>query len=249
MKLFLKKISVKVYLLIIAFKKLLMKGTKNQKFVTLSVLKLKYAKKKRIVVLASGPSANKVPLDSTTLYLVTNSGYKLIKGFDFLYFVNDGFYIKKLLAFGNFYLKENQELVFFYQDSDLHKKGLNFLEKYIGLLKNKRIYLISEIALQSNAKANWKQFSDFYIEKKLPIKIQNSGVFLLLMGYFLAKEMNLPIEIYGLDLGVGGAKHFDNKGVTGKSVTNDRVKKNVKMYLDFMNKDCTVFINNSNFKN
>lgn len=55
------------------------------------------------------------------------------------------------------------------------------------------------------------------------------------------------MEIYGLDLGEGGKRHYNNKGVVGKSVTDDRVKRNVKMYLNYMYKESLLVKNYSNF--
>ena len=59
--------------------------------------------------------------------------------------------------------------------------------------------------------------------------------------------MNIPLEIYGLDLGIGGATHFDNKGIVGNSVLKDKVKENVEMYLSFMYKEKRSITNYSNF--
>lgn len=248
MQLVLKRVEAKIYSLLIAFKNILGRKAETTPYFTLHNLKIKYSEKKKIVVLASGPSANEVELDEDTLYIVTNSGYRLVKDFDYLYFINDGFYVKKVLAIGNYFLKDTQEIIFFYQNSELHKKGFCFLKKHLTKISKKNKYMISELDSQSASLENWNHFSGFYKQRNLPIKIQNSGVFLLLLGYFLAIEMKLPIEVYGLDLGVGGVKHFDNKGVAGKSVTNDRVRSNVKMYLDFMIQEHTEFVNFSYFK-
>jgi hypothetical protein len=108
--------------------------------------------------------------------------------------------------------------------------------------------MISELDTHPVSSNNWKEFQSFYKERNLPVKIQNSGVFLLLLGYYLAVTYQLPLEIYGLDLGVGGETHFDGKGVIGKSVTNERVKYNVRMYLESMQNEHAAFVNYSNFK-
>lgn len=69
----------------------------------------------------------------------------------------------------------------------------------------------------------------------------------MLFGYYLAEKLNVPLEIYGLDLGIGGATHFDNKGIVGNSVLKDGVKENVKMYLSYMYDEKRDIRNYSNF--
>lgn len=248
MRLVLKRIEAKIYSLLVAFKSVVGRKTSTTPYFTLHYLKTKYSEKKKIVVVASGPSANEVVLNEDSLYIVTNSGYRLVKDFDYLYYINDGFYVKKVLAIGDYFLKDTQEIIFYYQNSELHKKGYCFLNEHLTKLSKKSKYMISELDSHSESLENWNHFSGFYSQRNLPIKIQNSGVFILLFGYFLAVEMGLPIEVYGLDLGIGGVKHFDNKGVVGQSIINDRVRSNVKMYLDFMEQEYADFLNFSYYK-
>src|SRR5690606_15092743 len=117
----------------------------------------------------------------------------------------------------------------------------------VYLLKEKKLFFISSELNNQNSKSNFIDFTKFYSDRNLPVKIQNSGVFLLLLGYYLAVKTNLPLEIYGLDLGIGGNLHFNGNGIVGKSVTDDRVKKNVQIYLDFMYREYGFIKNYSNF--
>ncbi len=202
----------------------------------------KYAGKEKIVVVASGPTAKDVVLESDNFYLVCNSAYALVKNVDSLYYVHDGFFIRKILAQTHF-LKDQQELLFFYYQDVIDGKDQDFLLAKIRLLTNKVYYFMSKEVHD----ANYQFFTQFYLERGLPIKVQNSGVFILLFGYYLASVMNKPLEIYGLDLGVGGAIHFDNKGVVGKSVLKDGVKANVERYLSFMYNEKENIANHSLF--
>lgn len=205
----------------------------------------KYNNKKKIVIIASGPSASKVRLNKEHLYLVTNTGNRMVNGYDFLYYLNDHFYINRALA--NSFLKPGQEVLLFYADTELHKIGLTYLLKFLPLWKDKKLYFFTRGINSANADDNFLGFESFYNERNLSLRIQNSGVFLLLFGYYLAHRLSLPLDIYGLDLGVGGNVHFDRKAVVGKSVTGDRVKVNVRIYLDHMYGNYSAIRNYSNF--
>ncbi len=248
MQLLKKRILAKIYNLIIGVKTFFIKSKVGTKTLLIDEILSEYSNKKRIVVLCSGPSANKAKFSENCLYLVTNSGYSLVNDFDFLYYVNDGFFVKKVLATQASFLKRNQKIFFYYQKSKEHDKGFQFLFKNYKLLGNKKIFLINELDSNVNATTNIEDFHQFYYDRGLPIKVQNSGMFLLLFGYMLSVKMNLPLDIYGLDLGVGGEMHFNKKGVVGKSVLNNRVKENVEMYLNYMYSEKKDIYNYSYFK-
>lgn len=247
MRHFRKRILSKIYSLNIFVKNFF--WTKRKKEVSvfpINDLIEKYSNYKKIVVLCNGPSANNVEIHLDHLYLITNNGIDLMDKGDFLYYVNDGFYIRKILSQNKFTRKE-QKLLFYYDNSLLHKEGLKYLMSQVYLLREKKLFFISSELNNPNSKSNFIDFTKFYSDRNLPVKIQNSGIFLLLLGYYLAVKTNLPLEIYGLDLGVGGNLHFNGKGIVGKSVTDDRVKKNVQIYLDFMYKEYNFIKNYSNF--
>lgn len=247
MKLLYKRIYSKIYYLIILLKKALTFQENRLSTGSFDYLIDKYSGKDKIVIVCNGPSVLALKEKSNkNLYLVTNQGKELVEHQDFLYYVNDGYFIRKILARSKF-LKCNQEILFYYNKSVLHKRGFEYLMRNICLLKNRRKIFISRELNDVNSISNLDAFEKFYLERKLPIKIQNSGVFLLLFGYFLSTKMNLPLEIYGLDLGEGGNRHYDNKGIVGKSVIENRVKRNVKMYLDYMYKESLLVKNFSNF--
>jgi hypothetical protein len=203
---------------------------------SIQLLQEKYSSIKKIVVLCNGPSANLFKPADDTLYLVTNSGSKLVKDLNFIYYVNDPFYINKLLASGRF-LKPSTDLIFYYNNTDLHKKNLNFLSKNMVLIRQHALFFVSPLLPNMVAQDNFKDFIAFYANRNLSVKVQNSGMFLLLFGYFLGHNLKVPIDIYGLDMGEGGKVHFDGKGIIGDSVIAKRVKKNIRIYLDFIYKE------------
>lgn len=247
MKIRLKILESKFYLFKISIKRRLF-FLKNRVYEVhlIEDLLFKYAHKKRIVVLCNGPSANLYTPNEDALHLVTNSGNRLVADLDFLYYVNDPLYIQRILA-NYFFLNRKTDVVFYYTNSVLHRNGLDFLIKNISLLSKRRLYFVSSELSSPSALRNYDYFISFYKERDLQVKVQNSGVFILLLGYFLAQKLKLPFEIYGLDMGEGGKVHFDGKGVIGNSVTEDRVKKNVKIYLDFMYNEYSPMKNHSYF--
>jgi hypothetical protein len=247
MKLLQKRIYSKIYYITILLKKILTFNEKKFAAYSIDYLIDKYSTKNKIIIACNGPSALKlIDKSQKNLYLVTNNGNELVKNQDFLYYVNDGFFIRKILAKSKF-LKFNQEILFYYNNSIHHRRGFKYLIENINSLKDKKKIFISRELNDSNSIANFDSFERFYSDRNLPIKIQNSGIFLLLFGYFLSTKMNLPLEIYGLDLGDGGKKHYNNKGIVGKSVTEDRIKKNVKLYLNYMYNESSLIKNYSNF--
>ncbi len=249
MRVYLKIVISKFYLLKIVFKKNLL-GNKKKEIYLKSIEELvqKYKEKNKIVVLCNGPSANRCTVNSSDLYLVTNSGDKLVKNSDYLYYVNDPLYVQKILSSDSF-IKKNADILFYYSNTDLHKKGLKFLLKYLALISSNNLLLISSEHSDRNSVKNFQVFTDFYTKRNLPVKIQNSGMFLVLFGYYLARRLNVALEIYGLDMGLGGSVHFDGKGIIGNSVTDERVKKNVKNYLDYIYNEYSGYVKNFSYFN
>lgn len=250
MNLLFKRFVSKWYHLIVLLKGVLTLK-KKQSFVlhSLKGLQSKSLVYTKIVSVAGGPSASLLQLDSTSFYITTNDGYELFRGRPFLFYVNDGFYLKKLLACHSTMFQPGQEIILWFDNTDLHKPVYKYFKTHMYLLKSYKIYIISNLFEDPVSQENYVNFYSFYQERNLDVKIQNSGVFLLLFGYYMSIKMNLPFELYGLDLGVGGLCHFNNKGVVGKSVTNERVKINVKKYLDFMFNEHAKMKNFSNFQN
>lgn len=190
--------------------------------------------KNNICVLCSGPSAQKLKPNTDDYYLVTNDSYKLVENFDFSYYVNDSYFFRRFLA-NSPYCKKHINNIFFYRSKDhLHKNSFEYFRKKSKLLNGDN-FLISDFDSEfSHSKSNYSEFINFLNRNQLPVKFQNSGIFLLLFGFYLSVIYNKNLKIYGLDLGLGGHIHFDKSGHVGKSVINDRVKINTKKQLDII---------------
>lgn len=205
-----------------------------------------YAKNfKKIVVLASGPSAANVMVDSDALYLVTNDSFKLVANKNYIYYVNDGFFLKRLLLKNNI---SKKAILSVYWDTrnPKHHWGFNFFQTHNVLLGKTNTFYVSDF-LKGQATINLNEVVNFFKGDNKSFKIFNSGVFLLLMGYYLSKVNSLPLHIYGLDLGEGGLRHFNKTGVVGKSVTNDKMKNYVGEFLDEIYKAKQIEVTNFSF--
>lgn len=243
-----KKILAVVHPLIVLYKKTFYRKSRVNMNNSLAELLEEYKDKKKIVVFCSGPSANRVKINSEYLYLVTNNGYKrmLNESVEYLLFVNDPFCVNRILANNSFYKKE-QKILIYYSDSDLHIKAWRYLKNKLHLLQGRPLFFFLNNTEYQIAYNNFTQFENFYKNRKRDVRIQNSGMFLLLLGFYMADQLKLPLEIYGLDLGVGGNIHFDTNESPGESVTKDRVKGNVTWYLNYIYSNHFDVKNFSNF--
>jgi hypothetical protein len=188
--------------------------------------------KHKIVVVCSGPSAKKLEPTSDAFYLTTNESYKLVKNYQFLYYVNDGYFFRRYLANSPLCSNHKSSLFFYRKEDPLHGRGFKYFKENLNLIKGSN-YLISDFESEiAFSNLNYKDFISTLTKYKIPIKIQNSGIFLLLFGFYLSVKFDKELSIYGLDLGVGGNVHFEKGGHVGKSITSDRVKINTEKQLN-----------------
>lgn len=115
------------------------------------------------------------------------------------------------------------------------------LEKFNLYISDYRINM-------NNSITNYNKIHEFYYNRKINIeKFYNSGVFLVLLGYYLSNKMDKPIEIYGLDIGVGGKFHFDNSKSLNLTVLKDEVKEYTRSILNVLYNESNKISNYSNF--
>ena len=244
-----KGVLFKWYKMKIAIKKHFLTASKSEAARLDSLLET-IKKKKKIVVLASGPSALKLQPSDDAFYVVTNDSYKMVANNDFLYYIKDGYFVNRFIANGPYTKKHQHTLFYWLKAKEKDVKSFDFFQENLRIEDSHNFYYFSDILDNNFSESDWTGFYNFITkENKLPFKIQNSGIFILLLGFYLSSQTNLPLEIYGLDLGVGGNVHFNNKGHVGDAVTRDDIKKNVKMYLDSIYKSLGMEVkNHSNFK-
>lgn len=230
---FKKSIKSRVFKVRILIRKIF-KSSNNAHFHSLERLKELLADKENITVVCSGPSAKKITPSNKDLYLVTNDSFKLVQDQRFLYYVNDGYFFRRFIAIAPFN-KHHQNNIFFYKQEDkLHSRSMNYFLKHVHLLFGDNYLLSNFDEDDKKSLYNYHQFIDYLKEYNIPVKFQNSGIFLLLFGFYLSHSQNKNLIIYGLDLGFGGNVHFNKGGHVGKSITNDRVRVNTKRQLDII---------------
>lgn len=230
-----KRFLAKIYTLIVLYKKCI-KVNNKPLFFNISKLQREIKDKESIVVVCSGPSAAKLEANYRNFFLTTNESYRLVENFNFLYYVNDGFVFKKFLARAPFCRSHDKTIYFYRREDKLHEYGFKYFISNLRLLKNTNFLLSNFDCSIPFSNSNYTDFLSTLKKNDVPIKIQNSGIFLLLFGFYLAIKFDKKLEIYGLDLGVGGKKYFYKGGVIGKSVMRDKVKANTKRQLDIMYK-------------
>lgn len=206
----------------------------NCNFLSIDTFEEQLKDKSKIVVVCSGPSAKKLTPNHDDFYLVTNDSFKLVKDHNFLYYVNDGYFFRRYLANSPLCSNHNSSLFFYRKEDPLHQKGFKYFKDNMSLIQGSN-YLFSDFDNKiAYSDLNYEDFISTLNYYQIPIKIQNSGVFLLLFGFYLAVKFDKELYVFGLDLGVGGNVHFEKGGHVGKSITSDRVKVNTEIQLNKM---------------
>lgn len=165
-----------------------------------------------LVVVASGPSARKLELSNSDFYACTNNSITIVKKYRFFYFIQDKFIVLRYLKrfFNAPYWKGTFCIVNdngYKGNKDVHELVSKYLKRY---QRTEKEYLISDINHE-------EPFSSYYEEIKKFLKSEfdfefvtlNSGFSLLLLSTYIAKVLNKPMKIYGLDYGEGGNEYFD----------------------------------------
>jgi hypothetical protein len=181
----------------------------------------------KIVVVASGPSSNKIKWDKDAIYIGTNNSIEIIKNSNFIYFVSDHFYLTK-------YLKSFKDdfnwkgTIFWYYVNDKIKKSKTYklLNTYLQTKSRKKKEFLICNDVNKDSKSIMNEVSDFLkMEFDFDFYGINSGFVATVMAFVFAYKTNKNLEIYGLDMGENGQGYFDNKNVeVGISIKGDYSK-------------------------
>jgi len=214
-----------------------------------------FSKFKKIIICASGPSLNNLKdFSEQNLYITTNSSVSKVLNFHFIYFTFTREYINLFLRRG-FKEKGWEGTIFRFTQSkanhvirmNSYKKVLDYLSKYH---RNKTELLLSDIQKETLEESNFYELNQF-IKSNLNFNFdnENSGISILLLGYYFAKRLNKPLEVYGLDAGSNGYQYFNNSGKPDKEISNNRTLKSLPHILNEIEQDSSVqFENHSFFK-
>lgn len=212
--------------------------------------------KERLVALASGPSANKCNLDKNSLYITTNSSYLILnKDISFIHIIKDLGYLYKFLIFG---LKFKPLAVII--DVNTHSNGQGFgsksvklLNKYFGKVKYDYPVVITdnENILKLNKKDYRNEMTSFFTHNDIVRHGSNSGELIYSYGVWLSAVNNIAkFDVYGIDAGEGGNKHFDGRTTANNHVAfRDENKSKMGEFFDQCQNKYSHIINHSYFKN
>lgn len=207
---------------------------------------------KKIVVVASGPSAKKLKLEDDTLYFTTNNAIKLVKSVPYIYVVNDSYYLMKYLK--TFKSSIEWQATFFWYvstTSRIREYAIKCLSNYLKTKsRNKKEFLITNVDESFCLKSVHNEVVG-YLKSNLNINYYgvNSGFVTLVLAYVISDISNKEIEIYGLDMGEKGGGYFDKQVQVGKSINGDKSKEIVREFLLKIYQSNDRITNYSNFMN
>ncbi len=203
----------------------------------------------KIVVVASGPSANKLQKDTSSLYFCCNDSIKLVDDFNFIYMLQDPFYLMRYLK--TFRGKANWKgTVFWFYYSDNSKKMYDVMDRYLRKKsREKREFLITNNENKPSAKLLHIEINGILKEifnyEHFGV---NSGFNTLVFATVIAYVAGKPLDIYGLDAGVGGEKYFNKNSTLGLNIKKDNTRIKITEFLDKL-RFCDIEVHNySNFK-
>lgn len=207
---------------------------------------------KKIVVVASGPSAKKIVLEKDAIYFCCNDSINIVKSMSHVYVVHDPFYLTIYLK--SFMPSEKWLGTAFWIMDNNSKINSNSLEKVLQYIlkkhRNKREFLITNYKYNKSSGVLYNELIE-RLKEDFDFTYQsiNSGFNTLMLAAVLASKKDKPLEIYGLDMGIGGDQYYNKKAIIGKSISGDHNKEIVKDFLNQLYKQKIKVYNASNFMN
>lgn len=206
----------------------------------------------KIVVVASGPSSNKMKLENNALYICTNNSLQLVKKQSFIYIVHDPYYLIRYIK--SFYIYPFWKgTIFWIINNNSKINNISYKKAFHYVIKKSRLkkeILITDFEYHANSK-NLNILLQHYLESKFNFQYKsiNSGFNCVLIGCVLSHFNKIPIEIFGFDMGVGGNMYFNKKATIGKSINGENNKMIVKDFFQKAYQSDINIINYSNFMN
>jgi hypothetical protein len=210
---------------------------------------LEIKKYKKIVVVASGPSAAKMKKDRENLYFSCNDSLRLVQDLQHVYMLYDMFYLTRYLKtfIGGSGWKGS---IFWYNFNNPHSHNIYKLtRKYLDQFsRKKREFLITNKS-DEELEPLYREVEDL-LQKFFDYKHYrvNSGFNTLVFAALLARLENKPLEIYGLDMGIGGDAYFNKRSLLGRSVKSEENRELVSVFLEKLYESKVETKNFSNFK-
>lgn len=209
-----------------------------------------FHKYKKIIVVASGPSAADMILEEDALYFCCNDSIKIVKSKPHIYIVHDQFYLVKYLK--SFNSTNNWLGTLFWIYDNKSKINYNSFKKVLNYItiksRERREFLITNFNYSKSSESlNLDLVEALQNDFNFTYKSINSGFNTLLVASVFALKNKKVLEIYGLDMGIGGDKYYNKNAVIGKSIKGDNNREIVINFLSNLYKKDMKIYNRSNF--
>ena len=202
---------------------------------------------KNFAVVASGPSSKEIIFQKDVLYFCTNDSIELVKDFNYVYIVQDLFYLTK-------YLKTHKGehgwrgSIFFLENIMLNRKSHIISKTYLeNKSREKKEFLISNFINNNNSSRLFNEFLDKLKDVGVNFKSINSGFTCVQMCFLFSIITDKKMTIYGLDMGFGGEEYFNKKQKLGKSIKSNNNREKVREVLKSIYNSDVKVCNMSNF--
>lgn len=181
----------------------------------------------RIVVVAAGPTASTLRPRAGSLHVGTNSSESVVAGHPYVNFLSELYPVARYQkrgpvsasCRGTFYRFETADRPAL--QAEVARRAIRAAQRYQRAAPD----IVASDVDGGQELANYRLFEDRVAEHLgQAVRQYNSGFGATYLGYFLAVSFGVPLELYGLDAGVGGEKHFDGSQMSSPSVVGDRVR-------------------------
>lgn len=186
-------------------------------------LNKKIKDKRSITIVLSGPSSKDIKPNQNTFFISVNNSYRLVPKYEsMLYLLYDPFFVNRYLKANNFIV--NQSVVILFPVTRFEKIRL-WNEKLFQRIKNifeSTHNLNTEHLLYEQYENTLNDLQElesfFYNVLDWDGEVYNSGVLAVMLGSYFCVQNGIALDIYGLDMGIGGRTHID----TSKSVMHPK---------------------------
>lgn len=192
----------------------------------------------RVIVVAGGPSANKISqrtFNDRSLFIVTNNSVNLVRPYHYIYFLAEASWVYQYLKLGvqdpfwqgtlfRLEIETGSELT-----QQVASDILRYKSKY---RRDKPEVFASDVVMKGAYRNNYDELETFIFSKLgLKFKQFNSGFGALQVGFYFAARLNIPLHIYGMDAGITGFVHFDGTEVISDAVSGSKVRDRLQQLL------------------
>ena len=192
----------------------------------------------RVVVVAGGPSTNKISehvFTDKTLFIPTNGSVTLVRHYHYIYFLAEARWVYRYLKQGvldPFWQGTIFRLETKTASASVRQVALDILQYKSKYKREMPEVFASDISAQGVYRDNYEEL-EFFIFSKLGLKFKqfNSGFGALQTGFYFAARLNIPLHIYGMDAGITGPVHFDGTEVISDAVSGSKVRDRLQQLL------------------